>query len=308
MTRITRSAALAGSALFAASLLATACSGGSALTSSAGAVHGAAGAGVPERAPAGAPAGAAARSTLTRHAVRITPATQSIIYTASLTVRSADPMMSADRAIAIVTAAGGYTASENATSDVPGRPAGSVLMTVKVPVASYRRVLAELSARSIGRRVALTQQATDVTQQAANVASLVRSQQAAIAALRGLLSRAGSVPALLQVQQQISADQATLNSLVAQQQALNNETSFATISLTVLPTPHQHHHHATHGRRGFVGGLLAGWHGLRRATAAVLTAVGAVLPFAIVLAALAGLGYLVRRRLARRGTRPTTAD
>ena len=63
-----------------------------------------------------------------------------------------------------------------------------------------------------------------MTQQVADVSSLVSSQQAAISALRGLLRHAANVGQLLQVQQQISADESSLESLQAQQRALDHET------------------------------------------------------------------------------------
>jgi hypothetical protein len=56
-----------------------------------------------------------------------------------------------------------------------------------------------------------------------------------------------------------------------------------------------------------VAGLAAGWRTLKRVTAAVLTAFGALLPFLVVILALAGLGYLGRRRFLRREAVPAEA-
>jgi hypothetical protein len=117
-----------------------------------------------------------------------------------------------------------------------------------------------------------------VTQEVANVSSLVTSEQAAITALDGLLQRAASVSDLLQVQQQISADESTLNSLLAQQRALNDETSYATVSMTLVPPPHMPPHKKSAGH-SFLTGLRSGWRALRHATGVVATALGAALPF-----------------------------
>jgi hypothetical protein len=68
------------------------------------------------------------------------------------------------------------------------------------------------------------------------------------------------------------------------------------------------HHHAKPARHGFLAGLAAGWRAFRHATAWVLTALGALLPFLIAIIVLAGIGYAGRRRivrLIRRGTGPT---
>ncbi len=234
---------------------------------------------------------------------KLTAVNQSIIYTASLTLRSADAMTTAKQAIAIVTAAGGYTAGEHAVAGSPGRSAGTVSLTLKVPVPVYPAVLMRLSA--LGKQIALRQQATDVTQEIANVNSLVTSQQAAITALQGLLRRAATVSELLEVQQQISADESALESLQAQQQALDHQTSYATVGMTLLSVQHAvaRKHHASHS---FLSGLTAGWRALRHATTWVLTAIGVALPFAIAALILAGIGYAGRRRFTRRRAGPTT--
>jgi hypothetical protein len=205
-----------------------------------------------------------------------------------------------------VSASGGYTAGEQARLNRSSRQ--TVGLTLKVPVATYRTALAALA--RLGNTTAENQQSEDVTQQVADVGSRVTSQQDAIAALRTLLKRAGSIPSLLEVQQQISADTSSLEALQAQQRALNKETSYATINLLLVgPRPHPaagaHHHGASHN---FFSGLGAGWRALRHVTAAVLTALGAALPFLAVIAILGGLGYAGwRRRSGRRGTTPREA-
>jgi Domain of unknown function (DUF4349) len=302
--------AVSGALLLVACLSLAACSGAaapSAVSAGPATVHGAP-AGQPvngaAQGSAGASDGLGQSSGSAHQTARLTPASQSIIYTAGLTIRSASAMATAKRVTAIVTAAGGYTSSENA---VAGQHGGTVSLQVKVPVTAYAQVLTDLSAPALGKQIKITQNATDVTQRVANVDSLVTSEQDAIAALQGLLKHAASVTSLLQVQQQISNDESYLQSLQAQQRALNHETSYATISLTLLSTAHHANAGRHHARHGFLGGLIAGWHALGRATVAVLTALGAALPFLIIAAILAGLAYAGRRRLVRRKAGPTTA-
>ena len=68
--------------------------------------------------------------------------------------------------------------------------------------------------------------------------SQVTSDEAAIAQLRALLSHAGSVGDLLSVQNQINDEESSLESMQAQQRALTHETSYATVTLTLLgPRP-----------------------------------------------------------------------
>lgn len=311
MTSITpaRGAALSGVILLSGCLLLSACGGNSGPSSaSASGVHGAAAApAAPATAngPASGSSGSAASQT-----AKLAPASQSIIYTAGLTLRSANAMTTAKQAIGIVTAAGGYTSAENAVSGTPGKSPATVTLTLKIPVAVYPEVLAQLSAPSLGKQLALTQQTTDVTQQVADTDSLVTSQQAAITALQGLLSHAANVSQLLQVQQQISNDESALQSLQAQQRALNHETSYATVNMTLLSTSHRvpprKHHHAA--ASGFLSGLRTGWLEMRHATTAVLTGLGAALPFLVIAAILAGIGLEGRRRFLRRRAGPTAVS
>ena len=228
---------------------------------------------------------------------RLAPVSQSIIYTANLTVDVRSAMGAATAAARYVAGAGGYTAAEQAQAG-SSRQRARVSLTLKVPVPGYQAALSTLG--QLGHQTGLSQQSTDVTQQVADVGSRVTSEQAEIVQLRGLLSRTGSVTDLLQVQQQLSNDESQLESLLAQQRALNHETTYATISMLLRGPAPLVAAARRPARHGFGTGLVAGWHGLAHATGWLLTAVGAVLPFAVVIAAVGALGYAGRRRLARR--------
>jgi hypothetical protein len=306
-------AVLGGAILLSGCLLLSACSNSGPTSFSASA----SGAGAGAHGAAAAPEPGALRQNTSSSGLpqtqtaKLAPASQSIVYTATLRLRSANAMTTAKQAIGIVAAAGGYTSAENAVSGSPGKSPATVSLTLKIPVAVYTEVLAELSAPSLGRQLALTQQAADVTQQVADTDSLVTSQQAAITALERLLSHAANVSQLLQVQQQISNDESTLQSLQAQQRALDHETSYATVNMTLTSTAHRvPPRHKTHATGGFLSGLKSGWRALRHATTAVLTGLGAALPFLVIALILTGIGLESRRRLLRRraGSASTTAE
>lgn len=307
---LARRGALTGAILIAGCLLLAACGNGISTTSSSSGAAAPAARGLPPGAVNGtasgqsahAAAGAGTNATVT---AGLAPAGQSIIYTANMTVRSANVAAVARRIAAIVVAAGGYTSDEQLMSGTPGKTGETINITLKIPVPAYQNVLAQLSSPALGKQLAMHQQATDVTQEVANVNSLVTSQEAAITALQGLLRKAASVSGLLQVQQQISADEATLNSLLAQQRALDHQVTYGTVTMTLVSPPTHKVVHKKPTQHGFVAGLAAGWRALKHATSAVLTAFGAALPFLIVVAILAGLGYLGWRRLPRRGAGPT---
>jgi hypothetical protein len=248
--------------------------------------------------PAGAGAGQDASAAL------LAPAGQQLIYTAQLTVRARDVDNAVSQATSIATGAGGYVSSENASSD-PSQPSQSLAtVTLKIPVVVYPATLSELSGNTLGTRLSLTQQTQDVTQQVADVSSRVASDEAAISQLRALLSRAGSVGDLLSVQNQIDSEESDLEAMLSQQNALNHETAYATVTLTIIgpkaavkpkpkPSPPP----------GLLNGLAGGWHALRVAVSWLLAIIGAVAPFAAV-AAVAGIAVLwVRRRFTARTSR-----
>jgi hypothetical protein len=237
-------------------------------------------------------------------AARLAPAGQQLIYTAQLTVRARDVGDAVSQATSIATAAGGYVSAENASSD-PAQPSQSLAtVTLKVPVVAYPTTLSELSGNALGTRLSLTQQTQDVTQQVADVSSRVASDEAAITQLRALLSRAGSVGDLLSVQNQIDSEESDLEAMLSQQNALNHETAYATVALTIIgpkaavkpkpkPAPPP----------GLVNGLAGGWHALRVAVSWLLAIIGAVAPFAAVVAVAGVAALWVRRRLAARASR-----
>ena len=235
---------------------------------------------------------------------RLAPAGQQLIYTAQLTVRARDVGDAVSRATSIATAAGGYVSAENASSD-PAQPSQSLAtVTLKIPVVVYATTISELSGNLLGTRLSLTQQTQDVTQQVADVSSRVASDEAAITQLRALLSRAGSVGDLLSVQNQIDSEESDLEAMQSQQNALNHETAYATVALTIVgpkvavkpkpkPAPPP----------GLVNGLAGGWHALRVAVSWLLAIIGAVAPFAAVVAVAGVAALWVRRRLAARASR-----
>jgi hypothetical protein len=255
---------------------------------------------LPEAAAAGAGSGQPASASTT---ALIVPG-QSIIYTAGLTVRAANVAAAASLATSIVTAAGGYVASEQATLHPPGHARPTVSLQLKVPVAAYPAILRQLSGR-LGSQTSLSQHAQDVTGQVADVTSRVASAQAAIAQLRALLKRAGSVNSLLGVQDQINAEESQLEALQAQQRALSRETTYATVSLRLV-SKHAPSVVAKRRSHGFLAGLSAGWRALRTATSWLLTAAGTVLPFAVIAALAGGIALGGRRRVLQRRAGPTT--
>jgi len=250
-------------------------------------------------APAGAAQRAAASSAQAAGTTaRLAPAS-SIIYTAQLTVRTANVSAAAAQASRIAGDAGGYVSGETMSADPDHPSKATASVQLKIPVASYQATLGQL-AHGLGTQLTLQQQAQDVTQQVADVNSQVASAQAAIAQLRSLLSHAGSVGDLLSVQNQINSEEASLESMQAQQRALSHQTSYATVTLTLLGPKAKPAVHRQKPPPSLAGGFGAGWHALRVTVSWTLAFLGAIAPFAAILAVAGYAAYRGRRWLARR--------
>ncbi len=256
--------------------------------------------GVPAQAAAPSASGAERKSasSSTGTTARLGPAS-SIIYTAELTVRAANVSSAAAQAAQIAEGAGGYVSNETASSNPDHPSEATASVQLKVPVASYPATLGQLSGR-LGTQLSLQQQAQDVTQQVADVNSQVTSDEAAIAQLRALLSHAGSVGDLLSVQNQINEEESNLESMQAQQRALSHQTTYATVTLTLLGPKAKPLVHRPKAPPTLAGGFGAGWRALRITVSWTLAFLGAIAPFAAIVAIAGYAVYRGRRRLTRR--------
>ena len=271
---------------------------GSALANGAGRAPAAAGvpaAGVPAAGASAASSAAANPAKAGTAALVASPA--SIIYTAQLTVRAQSVSQAATHATLIAEQAGGYVSQENSSA---GAGATASIM-LKIPVSAYAAALGQLSS-GLGTQLSLTEQAQDVTGEVADVNSQVTSDQAAIAQLRTLLAHAGSVGDLLNVQNQINAEESSLEQMEAQQRALSSETSYATVTVTILGPKAKPvvHHKAKPSSPSVTGGAKAGWHALRVTVAWALAVLAALAPFAVIAALAAYAAYRTRRWLLHR--------
>ena len=297
-----------GSVLLGGGMFLAGCSGSSSSAASSSDAAGGANAAAPAAAvpaPRSAAHGNAGGQGSTGTTARLAPA-GSIIYTAQLTVRAGDVSSAAAQAAQIAESAGGYVSSET-TQINPDHPSkGTASVQLKIPVAAYPTALGQLGHR-LGTQLALQQQAQDVTQQVADVNSQVASDQAAIVQLRALLSRAGSVGDLLNVQNQINNEESALEAMQAQQRALSHETTYATVTLTILGPKAKPVPHPTKAPPSLAGGLGAGWHALKVSLSWTLAFLGAIAPFAAI-AVIAGYAiYRARRWMLRRRPAPRPA-
>ncbi|WP_339132120.1 DUF4349 domain-containing protein [Streptomyces sp. f51] len=247
-----------------------------------------------ERADSGAAGSAASSDRRTAAPPKVT--VNSIIRTASLTVVVKDVPGALDGARTAAENAGGYVGDETTTRD--GHDHEHTRVVLRVPSERYDQVLADLE--GAGKVVARTAKAQDVTDQVVDVDSRVKSQRASVARVRELMDRATRLSDVVALEGELSSRESDLEALLAQQASLKDRTSLATITLTLSETPVKKTA-KEEADPGFLDALSGGWNVLVTVVRWLALALGAVLPFAVVLGLIAlawtrGVSPRLRRR------------
>lgn len=302
MTRMRITAAAAGVILTAAVLLSgCGASGGSDSTAADGA------AGAPRQASgAGESKANSGADTKTGTDGKAAPAepqptvARAIIKTGSLSVEADDVGSVRQKAIGVVTGLQGQVASEDSGGFDQGRITQASLV-LKVPTASYQTAIDRISA--LATRTAIHQESSDVTEQVVDVESRITTQRASLERMRALLAKATTIGEIVSVETELTRREADLESLLAKQKNLSLQTELATLTLTVsekgkTPEPPKE------DDRGFLAGLRGGWDAFTATFSAVATAVGAILPFLILIALIIFPLWRFRARLRRTAPAP----
>jgi len=312
--RATTVTALTIASLLVGSALLTGCGGSQNLSTSGKSSGGvAAGATTPVahgsgKPAAGSPGYASGGGSGTNTSARVVPITRAVVYRGQITVRVRNVATAVSRAESFTTGVDGLVFAEQTSSEPGQKGTSSATMTLKVPPNQFRPVLNQLGA--LGKQLSRSQTAEDVTSQAVDVESRLRSQKASVARLRALLDRATTVGEVVQVEGDLSQREADLEALEAQQKRLNELVDLATINVSFVapqvktaPPPEKSH-------LGFLSGLRGGLGALLVVVLVTLTAAGALLPFVITLALVGVPAWLVlhSRRHPGRSAAPAASD
>jgi hypothetical protein len=199
----------------------------------------------------------------------------------------------------LVTAWNGSIADEQTEGDDRGRLLSSTV-TLRVPVTRFSEAMSALG--RLGRVEHQSRKSEDVTTQVIDNDARVRAAERSIRQIEALLGRATKLSDIIAIEADLARRQADLDSLKSQQSWLADQTQLSTIvvhlSRTGTDRPDKD------DDEGFVAGLAAGWTALKGSTVAVLTVLGAVLPFATMLALLGVPAWLVVRRRLSAGSAP----
>ncbi len=232
------------------------------------------------------------------------------VRTADLGLQVGDLRVSAARVRALATAAKGYVQDEKTTTDpvpvpMPGdgsvrtpQPTGQSVLTVRVPEQGLDRLMDQVAA--LGRQVSRGQSSDDVTDRFVDVASRLRTQRESVARVRVLLDKATTIGQVVQVESELTRRQADLESLEARLAALSDQSTLATLTVSLSPVAAAPATTVAPG--AFVQGLRGGWQAMLASVAVALRVLGALLPFGV-LAALVAVPVTVVMR--RRRTQPS---
>jgi len=217
-----------------------------------------------------------------------------IIRNADIAVRVPDVRTAASQANTIAAEAGGRTAAQSITTQAEAVYAD---LTLRVPTESLDPVLAQLA--ELGDVQSLNITTEDVTTQAVDLDARINALQASVDRLEELLTQATSAQALVEIERELSARQAELDSLVAQRAALSDAVALSSIYVSLSPESEA----AAFAPPGFLSGLESGWNALRTLVAVIITAAGFLLPFIIALAIIAVPITVIVMALSRRRRR-----
>lgn len=201
-----------------------------------------------------------------------------IIRNADMSVRVDDVRSSTAEATRITRDAGGRISQESVTAT------GEALyatITARIPADRLDTVIAEMG--GLGEVTSLNVFTDDVTAQGADLDARIEALQTSITRLRDLLAQANTTKDLIDIEGELTARQAELDSLVAQRSVLSEAVAMSTLNVYLSPSSEA----AEWTPPGFLSGLQSGWNALRTLTAGLITLVGFLLPFIAVLGVLA---------------------
>ncbi|SCL36135.1 protein of unknown function [Micromonospora pallida] len=218
---------------------------------------------------------------------------RAIIYTGSVRVQVEDVDRAAQDTVALVTAAGGFVGGderrgvdEHARAD----------LELRVPAARFTGVVDGIA--KLGEQQWREIRTEDVTEQTVDLDARITTQRARVESARRLLARASSIDDLVSIENELGRREADLASLEAKKRRLADLTALSTINVSLVT---ENTRSSDTDETGFLAGLADGWRAFLESVTVLVTVLGALLPWLVVLAVPVVLVWrLARRRRQRR--------
>ena len=148
-----------------------------------------------------------------------------IIFRADLTVAVTDVGAAGAEATAVMDTLGGFLFGQQTT----GGPQPRSVLTFKVEPANFQRALDALG--SIGEIRSQNVFADDVTERVVDLQSRIATAETSVDRLRAFLTEAANIETIVQLERELSAREATLESLRGQLRTIEGQVALATITL-----------------------------------------------------------------------------
>jgi hypothetical protein len=243
-----------------------------------------------------------------RAPVELPPDERSIIYTGHITVEPANVNEAADAAIAAARTAGGVVGGDNRTSSGDRAEA---TVTLRVPSAKFGDVMTALG--KLGKELNREVKTEDVTEQVVDVQSRIATAQASVDRVRALLARATTLGEIVSLESEVAKREAELESLKARLAKLTGLTALSTITAQFTRNGPVEEPKKEEDDSGFLAGFKGGWDSFTASLNVLLTVIGALLPWFLMLGVPVLVLVVALRRAAARNhravepARPATA-
>lgn len=194
-------------------------------------------------------------------------------------------------------ALGGFASEESARDQ-------RASLTVRVPADKLDEALNRLD--DLGRVIVREQRSQDVTDQMVDTKARLDSQRASVDRVRALLDRAGSISEITQIEGELTRRQAELESLQRRLESMSKQVAMATVNISLVREDQA----VAPSGDDFLSALGAGWRAFLSTLNGLLIALGAALPFLVVLGVLAAVLVVVlrRRRAGNVAPEPATTE
>lgn len=170
-------------------------------------------------------------------------------------------------------------------------------ITISVPSARLDAVIAELG--SVGKVIRSSTSSEDVGGQIVDTQSRLQTMRVSVERVRGFLEDAKDLSQIVSLEAELTRRQADLESLEAQLAALKDSVAMSPVQISLTTRPEVISDDDDDA--GFLAGLKGGWNAFTASATVALTVLGAIVPFAVLLA-LVGLPLVVWLRRRRTGT------
>jgi hypothetical protein len=217
-------------------------------------------------------------------------ADRQVITSGYMTVTAAEPLEAATEAVKITESVGGRVDGRTEYAPVDGDK-GSAKLVLRLPASELTKTLDKLKALGEVEEVAIS--SDDVTMETQDLDARIKALTASVDRLINLLATATDTDVLIQLETAISERQGELESLTSQRRYLEDQVSLSTITLNLISEADA----PVDEPDTFWSGLLAGWDAFVGFFAGLLVALGVLLPWLVLAAAITfAIIFFVRRK------------